>query len=145
MQKAKESLKSEESEDAEAGLVTENKETNTNKSKNFDKHKRRPKHKKFKGNCDGCGKKGRKAADCWEKEENKNKCPSWWKNKNEQGAITMEISLASVEVSLPASDGDDEDDNSSCGSMPSLLMPNCDDDSSINDNSSCDLMPTLKT
>jgi hypothetical protein len=36
----------------------------------------------FKGDCRNCGKKGHKATDCWEKEQNKDKRPAGYKAKN---------------------------------------------------------------
>jgi Zinc knuckle len=38
--------------------------------------------KKFKGMCSVCGKQGHKGADCWEKEENKDKRPKNWQKRN---------------------------------------------------------------
>jgi hypothetical protein len=50
---------------------------NFNKGRNF-KFK-----KTFKGDCRICGKKGHKAADCWEQEKNKDKRPTNYKPKGE--------------------------------------------------------------
>ena len=50
---------------------------NYNKGKNF-KFK-----KTFKGDCRICGKKGHKAADCWEQEKNKDKRPANYQAKSE--------------------------------------------------------------
>jgi hypothetical protein len=41
------------------------------------KPKGKPKFKKqFKGKCRLCGTKGHKAADCWDNDKNKSKCPN---------------------------------------------------------------------
>jgi len=42
----------------------------------FKKHYKKP----FKGRCNNCGKIGHKAADCWDREENKSKRPNNWKS-----------------------------------------------------------------
>jgi hypothetical protein len=42
--------------------------------------------KTFKGDCRHCGKKGHKSTDCWEKPENKDKCPSDWQSKKKNEA-----------------------------------------------------------
>jgi Reverse transcriptase (RNA-dependent DNA polymerase) len=42
--------------------------------------------KVFKGDCRHCGKKGHKGADCWTKEENKEKRPSTWQKKGKETA-----------------------------------------------------------
>jgi hypothetical protein len=36
---------------------------------------------RFKGKCNNCGRQGHKVDDCWEKEENKEKRPKWYKGK----------------------------------------------------------------
>jgi hypothetical protein len=44
--------------------------------------KSKPKFKKqFKGECCLCGAKGHNAADCWENDKNKAKCPPNYKNR----------------------------------------------------------------
>ena len=59
---------------AESVLYTN---ANFNKGKNF-KFK-----KPFKGDCRICGKKGHKAADCWEQEKNRDKRPANYRAKSE--------------------------------------------------------------
>jgi hypothetical protein len=48
---------------------------------------------KFQKKCENCGKIGHKGADCWEKEENKDKRPSWLKNKTSTkvGAMAQDV------------------------------------------------------
>ena len=45
---------------------------------------------KFQGKCNNCGKIGHKETDCWDKAENINKKPAWYKPKNEVMAAAVE-------------------------------------------------------
>ena len=45
---------------------------------------------KFSGKCRNCGKVGHQEANCWDKEENKDKRPSFWKPKSEAAASAVE-------------------------------------------------------
>jgi hypothetical protein len=54
----------------------------TNKSEEMIQPKSKPKFKKqFKGECRQCGAKGHKAADYWDNDKNKSKCPSNYKKR----------------------------------------------------------------
>jgi hypothetical protein len=55
------------------------------------------------GKCNKCGRQGHKVDDCWEKEENKEKRPKWYKGKaaSEVGAAATDASK-SVEFALTA-------------------------------------------
>jgi hypothetical protein len=57
----------------------------------------------FQGKCSNCGRQGHKVEDCWEKEENKEKRPKWYKGKatSEVGAAATDASK-SVEFALTA-------------------------------------------
>ena len=44
---------------------------------------------KFQGKCNNCGKPGQKFADCWAREENKDKCFNWNKKK-EQANVSVD-------------------------------------------------------
>ena len=69
--------RSQQSNSSEVSMVAATQSTTKN-SKSFPK--------KFKGDCRLCGTKGHKAADCWDNEKNKDKRPSWYKNKNTESA-----------------------------------------------------------
>jgi hypothetical protein len=58
---------------------------------------------RFQGKCNNCGWQGHKVDDCWEKEENKEKRPKWYKGKaaSEVGAAATDASK-SVEFALTA-------------------------------------------
>ena len=52
---------------------------------------------RFQGKCNNCGKQGHKATDCWEKEENKEKRPKNWKNREVAAAAVTVDSSSPVE------------------------------------------------
>jgi hypothetical protein len=58
---------------------------------------------RFQGKCNNCGRQGHKVDDCWEKEENKEKRPKWYKGKaaSKAGAAATDASK-SVEFALTA-------------------------------------------
>jgi hypothetical protein len=58
---------------------------------------------RFQGKCNNCGRQGHKVDDCWEKEENKEKRPKWYKGKaaSEVRAAATDASK-SVEFALTA-------------------------------------------
>ena len=53
---------------------------------------------KFAGKCNGCGKNGHKKADCWLEEENNEKRPNWWKNKEKDEAKAVTDGESSTQM-----------------------------------------------
>jgi hypothetical protein len=57
---------------------------------------------KFQGKCDNCGRQGHKADACWEKAENRDKRPKWFKGKDngEVGATATDGGSKKIEFLL---------------------------------------------
>lgn len=71
------------------------------------KAKKNKKKSQINGNCNRCGKRGHKAADCWEDPQNASKVPVWYKTKGREtdkmGLVSNSIELILCSMKFPSS------------------------------------------
>ena len=152
-------LSSEDHEEKETALNVGDGGHRNGDNKRNNRNGRNRRKKRFDGNCNNCGKRWHKAADCWHNDKNSSKRPQWWTKtaRNiETNAVghdgTPEIVLSILDetnvhkkyeaTSESDSDEDEIDNEANENVPPKLTLP--DDDWSSSDESSTPPPPLTK-